>query len=86
MPDGRSVVFYGLLNGDEGLWFVPIDGSVPHKINVDGLGIGPVQGLRFSPKGGQVALVPSNNPNSGPLELWKLENLFAAVKLTGVGK
>ncbi len=75
-PDGRSVVFYGRLQGDEGMWLVPIDGRPPHKINVD---IKPISMWRFNPKTGQVLLASNLGPR---LEVWKMEN-FQAPAISG---
>jgi Tol biopolymer transport system component len=70
-PDSRSVVFYGRLNGDEGMWRVPIDGGAPHKLHVD---IGPIISWRFHPKTGQVAFTTNS---VGPrLEMWKMDNFL----------
>jgi len=74
VPDGRSVVFSGQLNGDQGMWLVPLDGTAPHKIRVD-VPFEGIVAMRFNPKTTQVVFSPAN-PNSS-LEMWKLENLLA---------
>ena len=51
------------------MWFVPIDGRLPHKINV---GVGPILGWRFNAKTGQVAF--STDGLGDRLEIWKMEN------------
>ena len=70
-PDSRSVVFYGRLNGDEGMWRVPIDGGAPQKINVN---VGTILSWRFNAKTGQVAF--STNGVGPRLEMWKMENFL----------
>jgi Tol biopolymer transport system component len=70
-PDSRSVVFYGRMAGDEGMWLVPIDGGAPHKINV---GVGPILSWRFNAKTGQVAF--ATDGAGGRLETWKMENFL----------
>lgn len=70
-PDSRSVVFYGRLNGDEGMWRVPIDGGAPQKLNVN---VGPILSWRTNAKTGQVAF--STNGVGGRLEMWKMENFL----------
>jgi hypothetical protein len=69
-PDSRSVVFYGRLRGDDGMWLVPIDGTAPRKIKVE---IGQVATWRFNPKTGQVAFGPDLLPR---LEVWKMEHFL----------
>lgn len=69
-PDGRNVVFFGKLNGDSGLWAVPIDGTLPHKLNIDDPNIGY---FRFNPKANTVAFSSSPRPRQ---ELWKMENFL----------
>lgn len=70
-PDSRSVVFYGRLNDDEGMWKVPVDGGAPQKINVD---VGPIFSWRLNAKTGRVAF--STNGGGGRLEMWKMENFL----------
>ena len=70
-PDGRAVV-YSRLNGDEGMWMVPIDGGAPHKITVN---VGrPIIGWQIYTKTGQVAF--TTNSTFGRLEVWKMENFL----------
>lgn len=75
-PDNRSVVFYGTINGDEGMWLAPIDGAAPHKITL-GAGLAPVVDWRFNAKTGQVAF-SVGDANGGRLEIWKMENFLPA--------
>ncbi len=69
-PDGRNVVFVGTLDGDHGMWVVPIDGSAPHKAKIDAKNIGY---FRFNVKTDQVAYSPSPRPRQ---EVWKMENFL----------
>jgi hypothetical protein len=72
-PDSGSVMFYGRLNGDEGMWRVPIDGGAPQKIAVN---VGPIRSWRMNPKTGRVAF-STNGP--GPrFEMWKMENFLSS--------
>jgi Tol biopolymer transport system component len=73
-PDGKAVVFFGVLHGEKGMWLVPIDGTAPHKINtsVDAQRIG---ALRFNPRTGQVAFSAEAAPR---YEVWKMENFLPA--------
>lgn len=73
-PDSRSVVFYGRLNGEDGMWRVPIDGGAPQRIKVD---VGTILSWRFNAKTGQVAF--STNGVGPRLEMWKMENFLPAV-------
>ena len=70
-PDSRSVVFYGRLNGDEGMWRVPIDGGSPQKLNVN---VGTIVSWRFNATTGQVAF--STNGVGPRPEMWKMENFL----------
>jgi Tol biopolymer transport system component len=70
-PDSRAVVFYGKLHGDQGMWYVPIDGHQPHKINLD---LGPIYSWRFNPTTGQVAF--STDGIMAHLEMWKMEHFL----------
>jgi Tol biopolymer transport system component len=72
-PDSRSVTFYGRINGDEGMWRVPIDGGAPQKINVN---VGTILSWRINAKTGQVAF--STNGVGPRLEMWKMENFLSA--------
>jgi Tol biopolymer transport system component len=72
-PDSAAVVFYGKLNGDEGMWLAPIDGRAPHKIRLD---VGPVFSWRFNPKTGQVAF--GTDRIDGKVEMWKMEHFLPA--------
>jgi Tol biopolymer transport system component len=72
-PDSRSVVFYGRVNGEEGMWLVPIDGRAPHKIKVD-VGSAPILGWSFNATTGQAAFATDTLSES--LEIWKMENLL----------
>jgi hypothetical protein len=65
-----TVAFFGVLNGDTGLWWVPIDGTLPHKLNVDAKSMGMV---RFSAKTGQMVFATDAAPR---VELWKMENFL----------
>ena len=69
-PDGRNIVFSGKINGDTGMWVVPIDGTPPHKLNIDVQNIGY---FRFNAKTDQVAFSPSPRPRQ---EVWKMENFL----------
>lgn len=74
-PDSRSVVFYGRLNGDEGMWRVPIDGGAPQKIHLD---VGTIISWRFHAKTGKVAFTTNG---VGPrLEMWKMDNFLPTAK------
>jgi Tol biopolymer transport system component len=73
-PDSRSVVFYGRLRGDEGMWLVPIDGRSPHKIEV---AIKPIAAWQFSPKTSQVAFTTALESR---LEMWKMEHFLPAAR------
>lgn len=73
-PDGRSIVAYGRLRGDEALWFVPIDGRPPHKIDTGGLDI---RGLNINPKTGQ-AVFNVGGGRRPQLEVWKMEGFLSA--------
>jgi Tol biopolymer transport system component len=70
-PDSRSVVFYGQLNGDEGMWRVPINGDAPQKIDVN---VGRILSWRINAKTGQVAF--STNGIGPRLEVWKMDNFL----------
>ena len=74
-PDSRSVVFYGRLTGDEGMWRVPIDGGAPQKISVN---VGTILSWRFNAKTGQVAF--STNGVGPRLEMWRMENFLPAAR------
>jgi Tol biopolymer transport system component len=76
-PDSRSVVFFGRLNGDEGMWRVPIDGGAPRKINVN---VGTILSWRMNAETGRVAF--STNGVGPRLEMWKMEN-FLPSKMVG---
>lgn len=79
-PDGRGIVFYGRVAGDEGMWLVPIDGAAPHKINVD---VKPIIMWRFNPVTGQVAFTGGT---SGRLETWRMDHFLepaATARLSG---
>ncbi len=65
------MVFYGRLNGDEGMWRVPIDGGVPQKIDVN---VGTILSWRINSKTGRVAF--STNGVGPRLEMWKMENFL----------
>jgi len=67
-PDSRNFVFYGKVNGGEGLWLIPVDGSAPHKITLDK---GLISSWRFHPTTNQVLF--SVGPGRWQLEVWKLE-------------
>lgn len=70
-PDGKAVV-YGQMNDGEGMWFAPIDGRVPHRIDVN---VGrPIIGWHFNTKTNQVAF--TTNSTFGRLEVWKMENFL----------
>jgi Tol biopolymer transport system component len=70
-PDSQAVVFYGRVNGDEGMWLTPIDGRAPHKINV---AVGPISSWHFNATTGQVVF--STATGFGRLETWKMENFL----------
>jgi Tol biopolymer transport system component len=70
-PDSQAVVFYGRVNGDEGMWIAPIDGRAPHKINV---AVGPISSWHFNATTGQVVF--STATGFGRLETWKMENFL----------
>lgn len=72
-PDSRSVVFYGRLKGDEGMWRVPIDGGAAQKID---LPVKPILSWRFNATTGQATF--STNGNGPRLETWKMENFLPA--------
>jgi dipeptidyl aminopeptidase/acylaminoacyl peptidase len=74
-PDSRSFLFYGKVKSDEGMWVVPVDGSVPHKIKLDK---GLVSSWRFNPTNNQVVF--SVGAGRWQLEVWKLELPSSAVK------
>jgi Tol biopolymer transport system component len=74
-PDSGSVVFYGRLNGDEGMWRVPISGGAPQKINVN---VGTILSWRFNAKTGQVAF--STNGVGPRFEMWKMENFLPTAR------
>ena len=71
--DSRAVVFFGTVDGESGMWFVPIDGRAPHKINLD---MSRIQAWRFNPKSDQVAL--STDGAAPGLETWKMSGFMAA--------
>jgi Tol biopolymer transport system component len=70
-PDSQAVVFYGRVNGDEGMWLAPIDGRAPHKINVT---VGPIASWHFNATTGHVVF--STATAFGRLETWKMENFL----------
>ena len=70
-PDSRSVLFYGRLNGDEGVWRIPIGGGAPQKINVN---VGTILSWRMNAKTGRVAF--STNGVGPRLEMWKMQNFM----------
>lgn len=70
-PDGKAVV-YGQLNEGAGMWFASIDGSAPHRINVNVER--PITRWHFNPKTNQVAF--TTNSTFGRLEVWKMENFL----------
>jgi len=69
-PDGRSIAFFGQLDGASGLWIVPLDGGTPSKIDGDFQNI---NHLRFNPRSDQVAFSPGGMPR---MEVWKMENFL----------
>lgn len=70
-PDSRSVVFYGHIDGDEGMWRVPIDGGAAQKINVN---VGTILSWRSNARTGRVAF--STNGVGPRLETWKMEHFL----------
>ena len=54
------------------MWFAPIDGRDPHRIDVN---VGrPIIGWHFNTKTNQVAF--TTNSTFGRLEVWKMENFL----------
>ena len=76
-PDSKSVVFYGRLNGVDGMWRVPIEGGNLQRIN---LNVGPIFSWRFNAKTSQVAF--STDGPDGRLEIWKMENFLPTSRST----
>jgi Tol biopolymer transport system component len=68
-PDGRAVLAYGPLKGEQGLWLIPVDGSTPHKIDVEAPA--GITSWSFNPKTDQVLFTTGGG--RWQLEVWKLE-------------
>ena len=69
-PDSRHVMMGASLNGDRGIWLVPVDGGTPRKLNLDAPSAGT---LRLNGATNQLVYSTDVMPR---YEIWKMENFL----------
>ncbi len=74
-PDSRSMILRNDATGE--LWWVPIDGTAPHKVSLAGMGnLRSASGWRIHPDGTRVVFHSNSATPPKPAELWVIENVL----------
>jgi Tol biopolymer transport system component len=79
-PDGRALLVAKSLDAEfrqTELWLVPIDGSAPRRLAIEGDRLDPTGGFRLSPDGRRLAYVGQSGPPGN--EIRALENILPAL-------